>query len=265
MAHPTHSNQHQTPRRPKRVPPERAQGLDPEITAQPRPLSDQLGAGSDIDVGLSVDPDELGSRFLSQATEQGYSDPGRALDVELALSGDPASDEALRGPNFEPNNTQWEQTVDLETRSGGAADQLRAAAWVNEVDSLDEAEDADNEDERDEPMQAAPSAREQKSLLDYEAEEGDEVRTRELPVEDNGRHARVTPRGEHGAQVDLESAINESGVRRVAPELQALEPAPEPAADGGKKRSLRRGATGWAANTLRRLAHWLERIPNQLN
>lgn len=220
-------------------------------------MSDQLGADDELESGLPVDPDELGTRFLREATEQGYSDPTqRALDVELALSGEPGSDAALRGPNYESNNTQWEQTVDLELRHLGAAEELRAAATVTARDPDDQAED---EADLVTPLQAAPTARETKSLLDYEGESGDETYERSIDTpEDSGRHARIA-----SASAGAEPSDTESGVHRVVVPL-----AVQPAADGGQEpraRKLRNGVARWVANSLHRLAHWLERIPSQLN
>lgn len=54
---------------------ERAQGLDPEITAQPRSIPDELALEASSEPELSVDPDDLGSHFLREATAQGDFDP----------------------------------------------------------------------------------------------------------------------------------------------------------------------------------------------
>ncbi|HTU63971.1 MAG TPA: hypothetical protein VMF89_36145, partial [Polyangiales bacterium] len=102
--------------------------LDPEITAQPRSIADELALEASAEPDLSVDADELGSRFLRDATEQGDFDPERAWPDESSLIEAPARDHALSGTHFIAGNSVWEQTVDLETRTQGAADLLREPA-----------------------------------------------------------------------------------------------------------------------------------------
>ena len=111
-----------------RQPAQRAQGLDPEITAQPRSLPDELALEASAEPELSVDADELGSRFLRDAIEQGDFDPERAWPEESSLIDAPARDQPLSGSHFVAGNSVWEQTVDLETRTQGAADMLREPA-----------------------------------------------------------------------------------------------------------------------------------------
>ena len=107
---------------------QRAQGLDPEYTAQPRPIPDELALEASAEPELSVDPDELGSRFLRDAVEQGDFDPERAWPEQSSLIDTPAGDQALDRTNFVAGNSVWEQTVDLETRTEGAANSLREPA-----------------------------------------------------------------------------------------------------------------------------------------
>lgn len=108
-----------------KLPAQRAQGLEPEITAQPRPIPDELALEASAEPDLSVDADELGSRFLRDAIEQGDFDPERAWPEESSLIETPARDGAIASTNFVAGNPIWEQTVDLETRTQGAADLLR--------------------------------------------------------------------------------------------------------------------------------------------
>jgi len=117
-----------------RVPPQRAQGLEPEITAQPRPVADELALEASAEPELSVDPDDLGSRFLRDAIEQGDFDPERAWPDESSLIEAPAGDQALSSPNFDADKSVWEQTVDLETSTQGAADLLREPAPPSAAD-----------------------------------------------------------------------------------------------------------------------------------
>lgn len=109
-------------------PAQRAQGLDPEITAQPRAIPDELALEASAEDELSVDADELGSRFLRDATEQGDFDPARGWPEESSLIDAPAGDQPLGSTNFVAGNSVWEQTVDIETRTQGATDLLREPA-----------------------------------------------------------------------------------------------------------------------------------------
>jgi hypothetical protein len=82
-----------------------ARHSDTELTAQPRAISDTFDTETSTESGLSLDVDDLGAHFLSEATQQGSGNSARrGVDMELSLS----------GANFEPNNTQWEQIVDLQ-------------------------------------------------------------------------------------------------------------------------------------------------------
>jgi hypothetical protein len=117
---------------PVRVPPHAAAGLDDALTAQPRPLSDERGSSDGAEAGLSVEPEEMATRWLSEATEQGEAIPLPRMASELTLTRGAETDEALMPPNFEYENTLWEQTVDLVTETQGAAAQLRVTPSVKE-------------------------------------------------------------------------------------------------------------------------------------
>jgi hypothetical protein len=95
----------------------RAQGDKPEITARPRSISEDVIRASPAEPGLSVDPEDLGARFLSEATEQGNYESLTGQPPELSIMSGPPSDEPLTGPNFDPDHSVWEQTVDLTLQS----------------------------------------------------------------------------------------------------------------------------------------------------
>jgi hypothetical protein len=111
-----------------RQPAQRAQGLDPEYTAQPKPIPDELALEASAEPELSVDADELGSRFLRDATEQGDFDPEQAWPDESSLIDAPARDQAISGNHFSAEASVWEQTISMETETQGAADLLREPA-----------------------------------------------------------------------------------------------------------------------------------------
>jgi hypothetical protein len=216
----------------RRAPAERAQGLDPEVTAQPRPLSEEIHGSVSNDVGLSLDPDELGTRFLIEATEQGGPEPARpAADVELSLVNEAVGDEPLSTPNFEPGNSLWEQTIDLAVQNAGSPQQLRAAAQLSDDERDEEAERESTLPER-EPVSVSRSVVRDGSLFDYEDGPDDGTRAPAIEPEDGGRHARNSVRGALGQQV--EASPSDSGVHRSAAFAEA-----EPAADGGGGRVRR--------------------------
>lgn len=149
--------------RPERGPVRRAEGLDPEISAQPRLIPDELALEASAEPELSVDPEDLGARFLSDAVEQGDFDPERGW-AAVSLYESPAHDQPLVSSNFVAGNPIWEQTVDLETRTQGAADQLREPPLPPPSDEVEnepgvrEVSLLDREDAESEPSQRRPQA-----------------------------------------------------------------------------------------------------------
>jgi hypothetical protein len=237
------SNKHNAPRL-VRVPPHPAAGLDPEITAQPRPLSDELGSADGGEAGLSVEPEDMATRWLSEATEQGEAIPHRRMESELAPTMAADSDAALRGPNFEYENTQWEQTVDLTTETRGAAAELRApVAEEDESDPQERELDSDRELRLDSPV------RHEFSLLDRVNESGDDTIAPEIDSDETGHHARTTPRAEYGAQVedtpaDDRRSLTDRGDRMPAPVPRSSSSSVRAAAAPRLRRPTRRGVAG---------------------
>jgi hypothetical protein len=161
-------------------------------------MSDDVGtmAGED---GLSIDADELGSHFLSEAVEQGDLSTRSAADLELSLLTGAETDAAQPGPNFDGDNSLWEQTVGLAMQSAGGVDQLRASAAIG-ADELDAALDEDGQDDP-EGTSVADSHIRELSLFDREAPEPGETVEPDIQTEDGGHHARSTPRDALGEQV----------------------------------------------------------------
>jgi len=83
------------------------------VTARPKTIRSELSTSPVPEVGLSVDPEDLGERFLADATEQGNFESLRSEPPELSIVDGPPSDDALVGPNFDADHDVWEQTVDL--------------------------------------------------------------------------------------------------------------------------------------------------------
>jgi hypothetical protein len=184
------------------VPSERARGLEPEFTAQPHSLANDLVVTYE-ESGLSIDPEDLGSHFLSEAVEQGDLRPRDAADLDLSLLGDPESDDR---PSTEIS--VWTRMVDLATEGGGASEQLRDAA-VFGADALDAERhlglaELEAESEREEPtgsIRLTDSAIRERSLLDSEGAALDETVSPDVDAEDSGHHSRLTARESLGDQV----------------------------------------------------------------
>lgn len=83
------------------------------VTARPKTIRSELSASPVAQAGLSVDPDELGERFLTEATEQSNFESLGSEPPELSIVDGAPSDDPLVGPNFDPDHDVWEQTVDL--------------------------------------------------------------------------------------------------------------------------------------------------------
>jgi hypothetical protein len=135
---------------------------DQNVTARQRPVSEELSKRPVAESGLSVDPEDLGTQFLTDATEQNNFESSDSADAsELSIVEGAPSDDALTGPNFDPDHEVWEQTVDLALDSGGV-DGTRAATPSDGSDQDPALARADQRDDR-------PATRdEESSLLDEE-------------------------------------------------------------------------------------------------
>jgi hypothetical protein len=89
----------------------------PEVTAQPKSIGQELRRGG-VESGLSVDAEDLGKYFLSDATAQDNFESSMDDTPELSLREGPPSDEALIGPTFESDHSVWESTIDLSLQNG---------------------------------------------------------------------------------------------------------------------------------------------------
>jgi hypothetical protein len=185
-------------------------------------MSDDLGRETASEPGLSIDPDDLGNRFLREATEQGDFDPAPVSELELALMEDPTGDDDMVvGASFAYVRSVWDQTVDIQLQTRGASDQLREPA-PSPDDDFDAAFDEPRPQEGNDTVHVAQSYIREVSLLDREGSEGDETEVPDVDTEDGGRHARSTPRGELGEQLentvasDARSAQADSKIGRAS-------------------------------------------------
>lgn len=166
-----------------------------EFTAQPKSIPEELGTTPVHESGLSVEPEELGRQFLSDAIEQGSNfESRRGGDAaELWINAPASSDEPLLGPNFEVDRTVWENTVSLALQAGGP-DGAR-----NEISPA-----RPDDDEEDESSRALDESGDidltelvihDGSLLDHEADELGETVTPGVRTDDSHSHAKK--RGGH--------------------------------------------------------------------
>ena len=214
----------QSPPRPRRirVPSERARGLEPEVTAQPHSYVRELGVAVREESGLSIDPEDLGSHFLTEAVEQGDLGARDDAALELAMLGDPESDDR---PSVELS--VWSRMVDLAADGGTPSEQLRAAAAFGadalEAERSDGPAELEAESERDEDTTAirfTGSAIRDRSLLDEEGPVFGETVSPEIDAEDGGHHSRLTPREALGGQVRGASDPAPRGVRARSRQLR---------------------------------------------
>jgi hypothetical protein len=241
---PKRTSQRRSERAAGRGPTKRAAGLPPELTAQPRSVPDAIGVETS-EAGLSIDADELGNRFLREATEQGDFDPTRISELESALLEDPTGDEPPLSQDL--SETLWDRTVDLSMQTRAESEQLSASA----PGSAEEYADIQHEPAEPEQPAAPESVRiaqsyvRELSLLDREGRDGADTVVPDIDTEDGGRHARTTPRAEPSQQVELPTPQPGPMDGRAAGLLSKVE---------RLFHALMTGAAGW----LRRVAHWLQ-------
>lgn len=80
-----------------------------DFTVHTSPTRRQIGKRASPEDGLSVDADELGTQFLSGATEQGNYES--LHEPDLSLTNGAATDEALPGGDSDTGGNLWDQTV----------------------------------------------------------------------------------------------------------------------------------------------------------
>jgi hypothetical protein len=151
---------------------------EPELDARPKSFIDESRAQALSDEGLSADADELGARFLRDATQQGNMESWRGDGLpELDATEAPPTDEALSGPSFDPDESVWDNTADLTLQGGplGAA--------------LEDLDDQPMEPvEPEEAVDMSEDAIRDGTLLDREGEALGEVETNNPDTDDTGRH-----------------------------------------------------------------------------
>jgi len=96
---------------------------EPQITAQPKRLADELLSSPIAEPGLSVEPEDMGRQFLSEAMEQANFESFKGGDTPDMYINNPApSDAALTGANWEQDRSVWQHTVEMSLQNGGIDD-----------------------------------------------------------------------------------------------------------------------------------------------
>ena len=80
-----------------------------DFTVHTKPTRRQVGKRASPEGGLSVDADELGTQFLSGATEQGNYESQHEPD--LSLTNGAATDDAMPEGDIDVEGNLWDQTV----------------------------------------------------------------------------------------------------------------------------------------------------------
>jgi len=158
----------------------------PEITAQPRSLLEELATTEPSEEGLSVDPEELGKSFIRYATEQGNFEG--SAQRELSIAGEAASDNALQSAHFSEEGTIWDSTVDLTMEHDGVDGATLAASPRNPDE--DQGERADDAQRGVAEIDLTESAIDEGSLLDDEADVLGEVIEPYPTTDDADSHGR---------------------------------------------------------------------------
>jgi hypothetical protein len=159
-------------------------------TAQPQPLDERMQHNDLAEPGLSVGAEELGVRFMVEATEQrNFESSEEAAVDELGITDGSPSDEPLDNATFDASRDIWEATVSLATERG----ELDGAVMLSAVpDDDDPADEEDDNDEAVRPVVLTDSVMRQASLFDQVSDADSELHTPRTDTDDVGHHGRGT-------------------------------------------------------------------------
>jgi hypothetical protein len=111
-----------------------------QITARPRSIADEF-ANDEAEVGLSIEPEEMGEWVLRAAAQEDVTITGRGHDL-MSLTDSAPSDEALPGPNFNSADGVWGQSIEASLQAGGI-DETRGDPQIEDDDEREDDEDDD--------------------------------------------------------------------------------------------------------------------------
>jgi len=227
-----------------------------EITAQPKSLSEEQALQVGHEQGLSVDPEDLGRTWLSDATEQGNFESARGGENdELWVSSAASSDEALPGPNFEADKDVWENTVSLMLQNGEGAvsNPLVEDEDSASDDGLHAIADRDSGD-----IDLTQSSVQEASLFDHEvAEPGETEGPHTVITEDSHTHARhpaVQPppaRARRAAAAQSSPSTKPTATARSRAEKPRASTSSAPKASSSKAASATKAAPAKRGKTVR--------------
>lgn len=144
------------------------------VTAKPKPVEDVLARDRGLDVGLSIDPEDIGARTLEEATEAKGRTPRSASEV--SLTDPPPTDDALPGPAFEEERTVWAQSVEQTIAEDPSGDRPPPPDPEEDEDALD-----------DLTVDVTARGAREASLLDHEADVLGEVESPDTETDDTDR------------------------------------------------------------------------------
>ncbi|MEY4582860.1 MAG: hypothetical protein RL701_7563, partial [Pseudomonadota bacterium] len=202
-----------------------------DVTARPKSMIDEL-ARPHPEVGLSVDPEDLGAWALRSAAQEDM----RVGDSEelLSITGEAPSDAAMPGPNFNSIDGVWGQNVDATLWAGAGnldrerdeeADQNEddVIADYEEQDEDDDAEgearddddegedDEDDEGEDDEDEAELAKRGQDRNTLDYRDNRVHDVSLLDTPTGSGDETTEPEFSGDAGDHSDAEYAAREQG------------------------------------------------------
>lgn len=169
------------------MPRRKGDGERREITVWPRAMPDELGSIPPPDSGLSVETEDIGARFLNDATEQRSSRwPDERDSDSFSFDEGAADDEgSFDEAGYAADPRAWEQRITRSLRVGKFRALLELSPADNDVEEPAEEHELDLTDDYVH----------ESSLLDSEGEELGEVTSPRLRTEDTHSHNR--PRGGH--------------------------------------------------------------------
>lgn len=188
---------------------------EPQITAQPKRVADELLASPFAEPGLSVEPEDLGKQFLSDALEQDNFESLRGGETPDMYANNPSpSDAALTGANWEQDKSVWQHTVEMSLQNG-SIDEAR-------VDASPEGADLGLEDrtgEEPEEVDMVHRTIRGGSLFDHEGAQPGEVMSPSIETDEMAASAR-----KHEAAIHDKA----SAERRTSGQSMAARPARRP-------------------------------------
>ena len=186
---------------------------EPQITAQPKSPSDAFMAEPVPESGLSVEPEDLGRRFLSEATEQSNFESSISDAAEMSINDPPPTDNALVSPAWEEDRGLWQQTVERGLQSGGFEGAGFGSGMPDApIEGREQSQTFDQEDDDEDTGVVASTIRDV-SLFDHEGKSPGEIEEAHVEADEQAVQARHS----EAARNDNMSAVRRAGSRQQDP------------------------------------------------